>query len=247
MSTARTATALWLGVRQHARTPVLLGLLVGLPAYMLVTFGLLVPDSPVPLSLPGGGSITASLAAVYVAMLTPMVAGLLAGIAGLFVMRATREADARLVIAGYRPREVLAARVGLLGVVGLVVTAVCVAATAVTPLAPAALPLFVAAALVAALLYGSLGVLAGLLFDRLAGVYLVLFGTMLDMFLFQNPLVEDPAAVAPYLPGYGPVRGAVAAAFAASPDPWLLLPGLAYLAAVAAVALAAFYRSTRPA
>lgn len=246
MSRFRTLTALKMGVHEYTRMPVLLVLMAVLPAYIIFVFAALIPDSPVPLPVPGGSTVQASMVEVYVAMFTPMVAGLVGGIAGLFLMRATRDADSRLVIAGYRPREVLAARFGLLAVVGLFVTAISVGVTMTTPFEATHFGWFVVATLLGALVYGLFGVLVGLVLDRLAGVYLVLFGSMIDMFVFQNPLIEDQAAAAPYLPGHVPVELAVRAGFGnASLD--ALLPGVAYLAVLFALSLAAFYRSTQPA
>lgn len=245
MSVARSATALAAGLREYARTPVLLALLVGLPAYLLVVFGWVAPDTRVALSLPGGGTATAGVDAVYVALLAPMTAALVCAVAGLFATDTARDADGRLVVAGYRPRELLAARAGLVLVVALVVTDATLAATFLTPFSPAHLPLFVAATVAAGLCYGLLGVLAGLVVGRLTGVYLVLFGTLLDLFLLQNPLAE-PTPLAALLPGYGPVRGAVAAGFG-NGDPATLAPALAATLVAALLALGALSRSmTRP-
>ncbi|MFC7132588.1 MULTISPECIES: ABC transporter permease [Salinibaculum] len=245
MSGHRTLTALAMGVREYRRMPVLLALMVALPAYIIVVFAALVPDTTVPLAVPGEGTQMASMVEVYVAMFTPMVAGLVGAIAGLFLMRATREADSRLIIAGYRPREVLVARTGLLAVVGVFVTAVAVGATFVTPLSVAHFGWFVVATLLGALVYGLFGVLAGLVFDRLAGVYVVLFGSMIDMFVFQNPMVADEAAVAPYLPGHVPLELAIDAGFGTVELGSVAL-GVAYLAVLGVVSLGAFYRSARP-
>lgn len=247
MSDHRTATALRTGLREYRRMPVLWILLVGLPAYVLVGFGALIPDTTVLIDVPGGGRQAASMVDVYVTVFTPLVAGLVAGVAGLFLMRSTGDADGRLVVAGYRPREVILARVGLLVVVGAAVTAVSVAVATLAVVSPATLPGFVAATLLSALIWGLVGVLAGLVLGRLAGVYLILFGTTVDVFLVQNPLVTDRAWFAPLLPGYAPVRGAIDAGFSAGVDPGPYGVGLAVLGVLGALAVGAFSRSTRPA
>lgn len=197
MSQYRTTAALRMGLREYRRMPLLWVLLVGLPAYLLAGFGYMIPDTTVLVTIPGDGQRTLSMVDVSIATFTPLVAGLVGGIAGLFLMRATSDADGRLVIAGYRAREVVLARFGLLVAVGLAVTVVAVATTSLVVLTPANLPAFVGATLLGALIWGLLGVIVGLVLDRLGGVYVILFGTMVDMFLFQNPLVADPAAVAP--------------------------------------------------
>lgn len=246
MSRHRTLTALSMGLREYRRMPVLLALMAGLPAYMILVFGALIPETAVPVSVPGEGTQTLPLVDVYVAMFTPMVAGLVGAIAGLFLMRATREADSRLVIAGYRPREVLLARAGLLGVVGLFVTAIAVGAALTTSLQVAHLGWFVVATVFGALIYGLCGVLGGLVFDRLAGVYVVLFGSMIDMFVFQNPMVADRAAVAAYLPGHVPIELAIDAGFG-TVETGTALAGLAAVAVLGLLTFGAFYRTARPA
>ena len=247
MSEHRTRTALRMGLRAYRRMPLLWVLLVGLPAYLLAGFAFLLPDATVLVDVPGDGQQALSMVDVYIVTFTPLVAGLVGGIAGLFLVRATSDADGRLVIAGYRAREVVLARIGLVVAVGLAVTAVAVATTSLVVVSPANLPAFAGATLLGALVWGLLGVLAGLVLDRLAGVYLVLFGTMIDMFLFQNPLVADRAAVAPLLPGYAPVRAAVDAGFSSSVDLATFGVGLGVLAILGVLATGAFYRSTRPA
>jgi hypothetical protein len=246
MSDHRTLTALAMGVREYRRMPVLLALMAGLPAYLILVFGALIPDSPVPVAVPGEGTQTAPLVDVYVAMFTPMVAGLVGAIAGLFLLRATREADSRLVIAGYRPRELLLARAGLLGAIGLFVTVVAVGVALTTSLQVAHLGWFAVATLLGALSYGFCGVLAGLVFDRLAGVYVVLFGSMIDLFVFQNPMVADRAAAASLLPGHVPIQLAIDAAFG-SVDAGLAAAGLLVLAALGVLSFGAFYHSASPA
>jgi ABC-2 type transport system permease protein len=246
MSEHRTATAFRMGLREYRRMPLLWVLLVGLPAYLLAGFASLIPDTTVLVDLPSGGQQPLSLVEVYIATFTPLVAGLVAGIAGLFLMRATSDADSRLVIAGYRAREVVLARFGLVVAVGVTVSIVAVAITSLLVFAPEDLPAFVGATLLGAVIWGLLGVLAGLVLDRLGGVYLILFGTMVDMFLFQNPLVADRAAIAPFLPGYAPVRLAVDASFASSADLAPFGVGLAMVSVLTVLAVGAFYQSTRP-
>jgi len=245
VTAGRIRTALGMGLRTYRRMPVLLALLVVLPAYLLGVFAAVLPNTRVPLRVPGGDVVSAGMVEVYVALLTPTVAALVAGVAGLFLLRSTADADARLVIAGYRAREVVVARLGLVAVVAVVVTTVALATTTLTPFAPVDPAGLAAATLLGGLVYGLLGTLAGLLLDRLGGVYAVLFGSMLDMFLFQNPLVADPSPLAPWLPGHAPVRLAVDAGFSSGLDPGPLLVGLAYVAVLGALAQVAFARLAR--
>lgn len=242
--TARTRTAVVAGLREYARTPVLLGLLVVLPAYLIVVFGWVIPSTPVPIDLPDGGRTTVAMADAYAALAAPMVGALIGGIAGLFVMRASRDADGRLVIAGYHPREVVLARFALLAVAGVVVTGVAMVAVwlSVVPERPGWLAV---ATLSAALIYSMLGSLAGLVLRRVTGVYLLLFGPMLDLFLYQNPLAADTPWFATYLPGHFPVRLAIDAAFSSGIAIGSVAWAVGYLVALTGLATVGFQLTTR--
>lgn len=231
------------GLREYARTPVLLALFVFLPAYLVGAFTRLVPASSAPLAVPGDGTQVVELAGVYAVVMVPLVGALVGALAGVFLMQTARASDARLVVAGARPASVLLARFGLLTVVGALVAAVSVAtaATLYVPERPLVLAL---ATLQAALVYGLLGVLAGLVVDRLAGVYLALFGTMLDLFLVQNPLA-DPPDYAALLPGHAPVELAVDAGFSTDVALATVGEGLGYLLAVGVVTALVLYRTMR--
>ncbi|WP_459193021.1 hypothetical protein [Halosimplex sp. J119] len=231
------------GLREYARTPVLLALFVFLPAYLIGAFTRLVPSTTVPLDVPGAGTQTVAMTDVYAVFMVPLVGALVGALAGVFLMQTAREADARLVVAGARPASVVLARFGLLAVVGALVAAVSVA-TAATVFVPER-PLLVAlATLQAALVYGLLGVLAGLVVDRLAGVYLALFGTMLDVFLVQNPLA-DPPGYARLLPGHAPVELAVDAGFSTEIALSTVGDGFAWVLVIGGVTALALYRSMR--
>lgn len=239
---SRVATAFRLGVREYRRTPVLVALLAVLPAYAVGVFGYVVPDDPVSFTV-GGEAVQAGLPAVVSLLLTPMTAGLFAGIAGLFLMGSATDADARLVVAGYRPHEVVLARLGLLAAVSVLVSLVAtgVAALTAVPEHPA---WFLLATVLTALVYAAVGVLLALLVSRLAGVYVVMFGSLVDGFLLQNPLATDAPAVAALGPSHHPVALAMEAAFGSSVSLAPLAWSLVVLAVVAAAAVAAFYRAT---
>lgn len=240
----RVATGVRMGLREFGRTPVLVALLVFLPAYVVGVFTTVAPETPAVVHLTDGTALV-GLAAAMPAFTTPMVAALLAGIAGLFLMASTAAADARLAVAGYRAREVVLARLGLLVGVSVVASAVAVGASLLA-FDPASLVRYAAATALTALLYGMVGVLAGVLLDRLPGVYLVMFGSMVDLFLFQNPLATDAPAVAEVLPGHFPLALAMDAGFAGSVHLAHVGWALAYLAGLTALATAAFYRELSP-
>jgi ABC-2 type transport system permease protein len=239
----RTTRALEMGSREFLRTPVLLALLVLLPAYMIGLFTGVAPDRPAAVHLTGE-TVQVSLAEAFPAFTAPMTAALLAGVAGLFLMDSAADADGRLAVAGYRAHQVVLARLGLLAGISAVTTTVSVGVMLVA-FEPAHLLWFVAATALAALVYGVVGVLAGVLLDRLPGVYVVMFGAMLDLFLFQNPLATERPTGAEWLPGHSPMRLAMDAGFADSVVVADLGWGVAYLAVLATLATLAFHRQVR--
>jgi hypothetical protein len=111
---SRIATAVGMDAREIRRMPVLLALLVFLPAYLVGIFTYVAPPTQVAFELAGGETVRVSLTEAFPAFTTPMVAALLSGIAGLFLMQSATDADSRLVIDGYRPHEVVLARLALL-------------------------------------------------------------------------------------------------------------------------------------
>lgn len=241
---SRLVTSVGMGVRDIRRTPVLVALLVVLPAYLVGVFTYVAPDSAVAFELADGETVRVGMAEAFPAFTTPMVAALLGGIAGLFLMQSAADADSRLVIAGYRAYEVVLARLALLGVVSGIATLVAVGVMRIA-FAPVHLAWFACAVFLTALIYGMVGILAGVLLDRLPGVYLILFGTMVDLFLFQNPLATDPPEVARFMPGHYPVTLAMDAGFShgveLAPVGW----SLGVLVFLTALAVGGFYRSMR--
>lgn len=240
---SRATTALSATVKQFGRTPVLLALLVVLPAYLVGLVGYVVPDTTVALHVPGVAA-EAPLAAAIVAMLAPLAAGMVAGIAGLFLTVDTIEADGWLALAGLPTRTLFTARaVALSGAAVLAsVAASAVLFLHVTPDQPA---VFLASCVVFAVTYGLVGALAGVVVDRLAGVYVMLFAPTIDVFLFHSPLATDPPAWATYLPGRFAGVAAVDATFTADPNWGALAWGVAYLGVTAVLAGVAVAHAVR--
>lgn len=237
---SRARAALGVGAREYVRTPLLLALLAFLPAYFVVVLIQVVPDGTVPVDLPGGAT-TAPLADAFAVMMAPMAVALVAGIAGLFLMESARAADARLAIAGFGAAELVAGRLGLLAGVAAAVTGV-TTGVAVVFFGPESLVWFALGTALVALTYGLVGLLAGIALDRLSGVYLLLFGPTLDMFLFQNPTITDPHPLAVVLPSHFGMDVAVAGAFGGGALDALGL-AVAYVVALGVLASVALYRS----
>lgn len=231
------------GVREYARTPVLLALLVFLPAYFILTFSTMIPETTGSLSVPGDGTISVTMNDVYAVYMAPMAGALVGGIAGLFVMQAARETDARFVVAGASPVQILLARYGLLALVGTVVSGITTAVVLVIYV-PERLEFVFAAVLLATLAYGLVGVLTGLVLNRLAGVYVLLLGSMLDIFILQNPLSEPPE-YARLLPGHAPAELVIDAGFSTSVALSTAGESLAYILVLVLLVTSALFRSMK--
>jgi ABC-2 type transport system permease protein len=236
----RIGTALRSGATELRRTPVLVALLVVAPAYVIYLFTAVAPEGTAVVHV-GDEVVRTGLADAFPVFTTPMTAALLAGITGLFLMHDSAVADARLVVAGYRAHEVVLARLAVLVGVTAVATLVSVGVM-LTAYTPEHLLWFVVGSGLTALVYGMVGVLAGVLLARITGVYLILFGSMIDLFIFQNPLATDAPAAAAVLPGHYPLRVAVAAAFTGTVEVAAIGWTLLYLAILTALATGAFYR-----
>lgn len=238
----RITTAVTMGLREFRRTPVLLGLLFVLPLYFIGGFSNIVPDTmlTVPIS---GEPVTVTLSEFVAALVTPVTAGLLSGIVGLFLMQSSKAADDRLRLAGYRSRELIVSRVSLLAAGGLMVSAVSLAIVLVG-FTPVSIPAFVAAAVLTALIYGVLGVIVGVSLSRLAGVYVMLFAPYVDVLLFQNPMGTDAAWWTKLLPGYFTTKATMDAAFTQGLDVWNFVGAVGYFIAVLVVGIVVFHRIT---
>ena len=88
------------------------------------------------------------------------------------------------------------------------------------------------------------GEVVGVVLDRLPGVYVMLFAPMLDIFMFQNPLVADALAWTTVLPGHYATALLFDATFTDSVGSGALLAALAYALAVLAAGVGLLYRSS---
>jgi len=231
-----------MGLREFRRTPVLLGLLAVLPVYYIGAFMYIVPDTSLPVTI-DGESLRVPLADLIAALMTPLTAGLLAGIVGLFVMQSSKEADGRLRLAGFRSRELIVSRVSLLAAGGLLVSGVSLGVV-LLGFTPASIPGFIAGTVLAALTYGVFGVIVGVSVDRLSGVYVMLFAPTVDVLLFQNPMATESPRWVTLLPGYFVTRATMDAAFTTGVDGIQFLGAVGYFAVLLLVGIVVFYRVT---
>ncbi|MFB6269109.1 MAG: hypothetical protein ABEH83_04140 [Halobacterium sp.] len=239
----RTRTALAATAKQFARTPVLVALLVVLPAYFVGVVGAVLPDTQVAVDV-AGETVQTSLATGLLPMLAALAAVVVAGIAGLFLTVDTLDADGWLALCGLPSSALFAARAAALtGATALAtVAATAVLAVHAVPELPA---VFLAATLVLAVTYGFAGAVVGVLFDRLAGVYVLLFAPAVDLFLLHSPLATDAPDGAALTPGRWAGVAAMDAALTTDPNWTALGVGVAYLAAAGAVAGGAVWFAVR--
>jgi hypothetical protein len=247
---SRLAAGLRYGFREYRRNVALWVLLVGLPIYFISVSIAVTPDDPAPVQLSEGGQRAAQvfpMSDLHGAIMVAITVAFLAGLAGLFVVSGSAEADRRLVLAEFRPREVLAARLGIVAFAALLTTAVSLGVTAVS-FQPRNWFAFAAGNVLVALTYGMLGVLLGPVFGRLGGLYLMLALPFIDAGLAQNPMFDvAPPAWASYLPGHGAVRVLIDGAFTDTFDETRgLLLALAWLVGISAAATVVFRRLAAP-
>lgn len=228
---ARTATAM--AFRDQQRRPLVLILLVIVPAYVITRSIAETLPTARQIGLPGGVVMTTTMRDLHGAGMGGLVVAFVVALVGVFVMQSALEGDRRLVLAGFRPDETVIARLLVLVSATALVVAVAAMATALNFTAASWLPMIAALALIG-LTYGAIGALAGAVLDRLAATYLILFLVMTDLGVVQSPMFHTtPGGFAVLLPGYGPSRmlyeGAFSHSFNAAGE---LLLGLAWLAAL---------------
>jgi ABC-2 type transport system permease protein len=232
-----------MGVREYVRTPLLLALVLVLPAYFVGVFSYITPTSTMPIEV-AGTSMSTELNTLIATLMTPLATALVGGLVGLFLIQAAQSADGRLVICGYRPFELVLSRLGILIVSGAIVTGISVGVLLLsfTPEQPQT---FAAMVLAAAVTYGMFGVLAGTVLDTLPGVYVMLFLPIVDIVLFQNPVATDSPEWIKVLPGHYVTAGAMQAAFTDSVDVEVLVGSGVYLVGLVVVGSIVFFSLTR--
>ena len=174
---------------------------------------------------------------------------LITGFVVFATVRRSRSFDRRLVLSGYRPSALIAAKTG-----GALVQAVAIGAYAAIIMLffwrPAGVWTIAVTFMLAAATYAALGLLIGVLVrGDLEGFFLIIMVSLLDTFL-ENP-VDNPLANKPILeffPSYGPTQFAAAGAFHHQALASMAAVSLAWTAAFALLGLLVLrLRMPRPA
>jgi hypothetical protein len=236
MSWLRTKTAMAMAFRDQRRRPLVLILLVLLPAYVVSKSIAQTEPTPRRIELPGDVWVMTTMKNLHGPEMGKLSVAFAAALVGVFVMQSAVQGDRRLVAAGYRAGEAVLARLSVLLAATLLVVVVAVAVMAVY-VSPVSWPAVAAALVLIGLIYGAIGALAGALLDKLGATYLILFLAMTDLGVVQTPMFHAaPVRFAWLLPGYAPTRvmldGAFGTSFAASGDlllafGWLIVLGAA--------------------
>jgi hypothetical protein len=188
--TDRAFAAARMGLREQRRRPILVVLLVVLPVWFIARATAVTEAIPKTIELPGGETVLTTMRDLHAVDMSVIAVGFLSGLCGVFLMLSAREADRRLVVAGFTPGEAIAARAVVLGVAVVVVTTASLVVTLLNFDVARWIP-FAGALVVIGLLYGAIGALAGAVLDRVAAVYVVFFAAMLDLGIAQNPMFGE--------------------------------------------------------
>jgi hypothetical protein len=243
-SAARTATVM--AFRDQRRRPLVLMLLVLVPAYVILWSVAETKPTPRAIELAGGVWVRTTMKALHGPGMAGLMVAFLAALLGVFVMRSALAGDRRLVAAGLRPRDAVLSRLVVL--IGLTLVAVVVSALMLDlVLTPASWPAVVFALGLMGFLYAAIGALVGALLDRLPATYLILFLVMTDLGVVQSPMFHaTPASFSWLLPGYPVDRLLFAGAFSPSfHATGALLLTLAWLAALSLAVYLALRRAVR--
>lgn len=241
--------ALLLG-RQYLRSPLLIALFIVVPLVFLNLAYVTTKKVDIPvLVTEGGNRVTLAINQpdLHGAIMVPMVAAFLTGIAGLFITLEARRCDERLRIAGVSAPTVAAMRLLMIAAIAVAVALVSVAITLIH-FHPNGLVGFTVGTLLVSVSYAFVGGIVSVLVGRLGGAYVMLLLPMIDLGIFQDPMLisGDQAAWMKLLPGFGGMRFAVDAAFSVRADDWsALFVGIAWTAALCAGALVVFQRGSR--
>jgi hypothetical protein len=238
--------SLWAAVRDYRRNRVLWALLLGVPALFVALAAAETPMTQMPVTLIDGArqfTTMIPLRHIHAGEMAAIASALLAGIAGLFVVTGASDGDRRLVLAGFRPRQVLAGHLGVIVAAALLTSAVSIVVSAAF-FSPQLWPEYVGAIVLIALTYAMIGVLLGPLVGRLGGLYLLLLLSIVDAGYGQTVMFHPlPPAWGAYLPTRGAGRLLLDGSFTSTFEQYgSLLLALSWLGALVVVAALTFRR-----
>jgi hypothetical protein len=202
--------------RDQRRRPLVLILIVLVPVYVILWSVAETKPTPRTIGLAGAEWATTTMKALHGPGMAGLMIAFLGALVGVFVTHSALQGDRRLVLAGFRAREAVVARVLVMTAATLLAVAVSTAIMAIVFTPASWLPV-VAALVMMGLVYSSIGALVGALLDKLPATYLILFLVMTDLGVVQSPMFHaTPVRFAWLLPGYPLERVLYAGAFSHS-------------------------------
>ena len=240
--------ALYLGIRELGRNPVLWILLVLVPALFIVLSDVTTPSGRMGIAVREDAALATRIfdpAEIHGGTMTPIAIASLAMLVGLFTILATRAADRRLSLAGLRPVVLFSVRLTVILAATLVATLAALAVTA-TVFRPENWAVYAAGNALVAITYALAGVLVGPLFGRVSGVFMAFLLPFLDVGIAQSPMLRtQPETWAEWLPAYGGTRLVVDGGLTSGFDEArALLLATAWVAALIAVTTVTWLRTT---
>ena len=219
LSSRRLAVAFGMVLRMLVRSRIVLMLLFIVPSLFYAVVLLTTTESPIVFQLASVGdgvAVTVSKRSEALVFIGLAAVGLLTAFLAMNLVQREAEANRRLVLCGYRPAELVTARLAVLVCVIVVIATYVVA---VLPLFfdPERIVLVALGFVLVGWVYGCYGLLVGALFRRnLEGILFVVLLANIDAGWLQNPIYYGDAqnqAVIRSLPAYFPSQVSMAAAF----------------------------------
>lgn len=243
---ARLRAVVRAAVRDYRRNVAVWLLFLAVPAVFVLLSMAVTPRTRVPVEVTTAGGLRvtpASLIDVHGSVMGPVATAFLAGVAGVFVVLGSVQADRRLVLAGFRVSEVLVARIAVVALATVLSALTATAALGVSAFQGRQWLFLVLGILLVGATYGLIGVALGPFVGRVGGVLLMLALPFIDVGIAQNPMFgASPPGWGAFLPARGGIRLVVDAALTIDADQGASIAlALGWLAA-AAVAAAVVFR-----
>lgn len=237
-SSARFFTPLSMFLREYYRNTLNLVLLVVIPIILIQSFGSSLSRLA---DLFSGVSLTLNMGKALGALWS---AAFLSGLMGFFMMNGAREADRRLVRAGYHPVQIAGLRLLTVVLLGLIATLVSYGVL-IAQFTPENLILTFIALYTGAIIYSAVGILIGALIPgELEGSFAMLFFFVMDAFI-GSPLFGTTSDVFILLPTHYPMIILKAMTAQQTHDPIHWLYTAIYGIVVTLMASYTFYRIAR--
>ena len=227
----RQRAAVAAGIRSTLREPTTVVLLLALPPLVVAIFDVALATYGAAPGIEVGATEAERGGALF-------STAFLAGLLGVFQIVGAAEADGRLVVCGYRPAEVVGARLVAIGLASLLVTAITYATFAwMSPEEVAAPGLAILALFLAAATYALVGVIVGAVIGReLEGSLLLVFVADFDSFTSLG-VIPTESELLEYTPLERPARLLADAVTAGTIETADLLGALLYLLVLLGIAI----------